>query len=423
MKILLGVTGGIAAYKAAELVRSLQQRGLDVQVAMTGSAEEFIRPLTFAALTGHPVLGSLWQPQAVSSQLASLQLENQPFDIEHITTAQQIDGLVIAPCTANTLAKLANGLADDLISTVYLATQAPVLIAPAMNVNMWNHPATQANLRTLEARGAQIIAPGSGYLACGMTGGGRLAEVETIAGAVTNLSSFRAAGGPASSASSQDLLGETILITAGGTREPIDAVRFIGNRSSGKMGHALAEEAASRGATVILITASPLPAAGCQIIRVSTTEEMLKAVLEALARATVIIKTAAVADFRPVAKAPGKLRRGGNLTLELEPTPDILAEIVSRRTPGTLVVGFAAETANVLANGQKKLHRKGVDALFVNDVSSADVGFDADQNEGYWLTESETTRLPQASKRKLAGVILDRILALKSAARHSAVVA
>jgi len=411
MKILLGVTGGIAAYKAAELVRALQQRGVDVQVAMTAAAEEFVRPLTFAALSGHPVLGSLWQPDSQST--------DSDFDIEHIAIAQQIDALVIAPCTANTLAKLANGLADDLISTVYLATQAPVLIAPAMNVNMWNHAATQANLRTLEVRGAKIIAPGSGYLACGMTGGGRLAEVETIADAVLQL-----AGAPSQSASSievgstppaLDLLGETILITAGGTREPIDAVRFLGNRSSGKMGHALAEEAAARGATVILVTASPLPAEGCQIIRVSTTEEMLNAVVESLPRATVVIKAAAVADFRPVAQAVGKLRRGGNLTLELEPTPDILAEITARKPPGTLVVGFAAETEDILANGSQKLRRKGVDALFVNDVSIPGVGFDADRNEGYWLTESETTRLPQGTKRQLAGLILDRVLALKQA--------
>ena len=409
MKILLGVTGGIAAYKAAELVRSLQQRGVDVQIAMTASAEEFIRPLTFAALSGHPVLGGLWQPDTQSS--------DADFDIEHIAIAQQIDALVIAPCTANTLAKLANGLADDLISTVYLATKAPVLIAPAMNVAMWNHPATQTNLRTLEARGAQIVAPGSGYLACGMTGGGRLAEVETIADAVLKLpgAASRSAASIAvgNMSPTQDLLGETILITAGGTREPIDAVRFIGNRSSGKMGHAVAEQAASRGASVILVTASLLPAGGCEIIRVSTAEEMLHAVVESLPRASIVVKAAAVADFRPVAKAAGKLRRGGNLTLDLEPTPDVLAEIIARKAAGTLVVGFAAETENILANGSQKLRRKGVDALFVNDVSMPGVGFDGDRNEGYWLTESETTRLPQASKRELAGLILDRVLALK----------
>jgi len=395
MKILLGVTGGIAAYKAAELVRSLQQRGVDVQVAMTPAAEEFVRPLTFAALTGHQVLGSLWKPQAESSQ-------NHSFEIEHIAIAQQIDALVIAPATANTLARLANGLADDLISTVYLATEAPVLIAPAMNVNMWNHAATQANIRTLEARGAQIIAPGSGYLACGMTGGGRLAEVEAIADVVV-----------ARFTRTQDLLGETILITAGGTREPIDAVRFLGNRSSGKMGHALAEEAASRGATVILVTASPLAAAGCEILRVTTTDEMLRAVLEHLPRATMVVMAAAVADFRPTAIAPGKLRRGGNLTLELEPTPDILAQVVAHRSPGTLVLGFAAETEDILASGRQKLQRKGVDALFVNDVSNPEEGFDADHNSGFWLTPSDSVELTRDSKRGLAGKILDRARALK----------
>jgi len=394
MRILLGVTGGIAAYKAAELVRLLQQRGIDVQVAMTASAEEFVRPLTFAALTGHPVLGSLWQPPTQS--------DGPGFDIEHITVAQQIDALVIAPCTANTLAKLANGLADDLLSTVYLATRAPVLIAPAMNVNMWNHPATQANLRTLEARGAHIIAPESGYLACGMTGGGRLADVESIAEAVvTRLTK------------TQDLQGETILITAGGTREPIDAVRFLGNRSSGKMGHALAEEAPIRGAEVILVTASPLPAAGCEIIRVSRTEEMLQAVLHHLPRATMVIGAAAVADFRPAAVVPGKLRRGGNLTLELEPTPDILAEVIVRRTPGTRVIAFAAETEDILANGCAKLKRKGADAIFVNDVSVSGQGFDADHNAGLWITDAETVELPLASKRSLAQNILTRAANLK----------
>ena len=394
MRVLLGVTGGIAAYKAAELVRLLQQRGLDVQVAMTASAEEFVRPLTFAALTGHPVLGSLWQPATQSSEPS--------FDIEHVTIAQQIDALVIAPCTANTLAKLANGLADDLLSTVYLATHAAVFIAPAMNVNMWNHPATQANLRSLESRGVHIIAPDSGYLACGMTGGGRLAELETIADAVvTRLTKIR------------DLQNETVLITAGGTREPIDAVRFLGNRSSGKMGHALAEEAASRGAKVILVTASPLPAVGCEIVRVSTTEEMLQAVLEHLPQATMVIGAAAVADFRPVTTAPGKLRRGANLTLELEPTPDILAHVITHRAPGTRVIAFAAETEDILANGRAKLLRKGADALFVNDVSNPAHGFDADHNAGFWITPAEAVELPQSSKRTLAGEILTRALVLK----------
>jgi phosphopantothenoylcysteine decarboxylase/phosphopantothenate--cysteine ligase len=437
MKILLGVTGGIAAYKAAELVRALQQRGIDVQVAMTASAEEFIRPLTFAALTGHPVLGSLWQPDPASSE--------QNFDIEHIAIAQQIDALVIAPATANTLAKLAHGLADDLISTVYLATRAPVLIAPAMNVNMWDHPATQANLRTLEARGALIIPPGAGYLACGMTGAARLPDIETIAEAVfaklttpvvphssrlhrdewaghdlhsetiptSVLSSFRkplglSFRGEAEESAFRSLTGETILITAGGTREPIDQVRFLGNRSSGKMGHALAEEAVARRAKVILITASPLPAPpACQTIRVTTTAEMLAAVRSHLPSATMVIKAAAVADFRPASVVEGKLRRGGRLTLELEPTEDILAEIVARRAPGTFVIGFAAETEDIVANGRAKLIRKSVDALVVNDVSNPQTGFDSDENAGWFLTADSTIELPHSSKRDLARRILD----------------
>jgi phosphopantothenoylcysteine decarboxylase/phosphopantothenate--cysteine ligase len=392
MKVLLGVTGGIAAYKAAELVRALQQRGIDVQVAMTASAEEFVRPLTFAALTGHPVLGSLWQPDPRSSE--------QTFDIEHIAIAQQIDALVIAPATANTLAKLAHGLADDLLSAVYLATRAQVVIAPAMNVNMWDHPATQANLRTLEERGAQIVPPGAGYLACGMTGGGRLAEVETIAEVVLAKLTASVVG--------NELHSETILITAGGTREPIDEVRFLGNRSSGKMGHALAEAAVARGARVILITASPLPAPhSCKTIRVTTTAEMLSAVRSHLPQATMVIKTAAVADFRPASVVQGKLRRGGHLTLELEPTEDILAEIVARRTPGTVVIGFAAETEDVLANGRAKLARKGVDALFVNDVCGPGGAFDSDENAGWFLTPDATVELPRSSKREMAQRILD----------------
>jgi phosphopantothenoylcysteine decarboxylase/phosphopantothenate--cysteine ligase len=389
MKVLLGVTGGIAAYKAAELVRLLQQRGIDVQVAMTASAEEFIRPLTFAALTGHPVMGSLWQPDPAAP--------GGDFAIEHIAIAQQIDALVIAPCTANTLAKLAQGLADDLISTVYLATRAPVILAPAMNVNMWTHPATRANVRTLEARGAHIVPPDSGYLACGMTGGGRLANLETVANAVVATLTRR-----------HDLTHETILITAGGTREPIDAVRFLGNRSSGKMGHALAEEAVARGATVILITASPLPAPpGCETVPVTTAAEMRRAVLDHLPRATVVIKAAAVADFRPTKTIDGKLRRTGPLTLELEPTEDILAEVAARRTPGAVVIGFAAETENVLANARAKLARKGIDALVVNDVSNPEIGFDSDQNAGWWLTPEETIELPQSSKREMSARILD----------------
>jgi phosphopantothenoylcysteine decarboxylase/phosphopantothenate--cysteine ligase len=396
MRVLLGVTGGIAAYKAAELVRALQQRGVEVQVAMTAAAEEFVRPLTFAALTGRPVLGSLWKPDPAGG--------GDDFEIEHIAVAQQIDALAIAPATANTLAKLTHGLADDLLSTVYLATRAPVVIAPAMNVQMWEHPATQSNLRVLETRGARVVAPGAGYLACGMTGGGRLAEVETIAEAVC------ACWG------TDDLRGETILITAGGTREPVDAVRFLGNRSSGKMGHALAEEAIARGARVILVTASQLPApARCEAVQVRTTAEMLGAVLQHLPQATMVVKAAAVADFRTAVAVAGKLRRGGELTLRLEPTEDILAEVVARRVPGTLVIGFAAETEDVLANGRAKLMRKGVDALVVNDVSGPGTAFDSDENSGWFLTPDETVELARTSKRRMAARIFELAMQLRAA--------
>jgi phosphopantothenoylcysteine decarboxylase/phosphopantothenate--cysteine ligase len=414
MKVLLGVTGGIAAYKAVELVRLLQNRGVDVQVAMTSAAEEFVRPLTFAALTGHPVLGSLWQPAYIGHE--------RDFAIEHIAIAQQIDALVVAPCTANMLAKLAHGLADDLLSTVYLATRAPTFLAPAMNVNMWQHPATQANLILLRARGATIVDPDSGYLACGMTGGGRLADLETIADTVSD-GVKKLVDAPSEiklpvQAGVHDFSRETVLITAGGTREPVDAVRFLGNRSSGKMGHALAEAAIARGAQVILITASLLSApSACRRIQVATAEEMLAAVRTHLSSSTMVLKAAAVADFRPSQIASGKLRRGGELTLHLEPTPDILVEIMATRAPGTFVLGFAAETPvvdrDLVANGRAKLHRKGVDALVVNDVSTPATGFDSEENAGFFLTPSSTTELSRAHKLQFAHQILGLALIAK----------
>ncbi len=401
MKVLLGVTGGIAAYKAAELTRLLQAAEVEVQVAMTAAAEEFVRPLTFAALTGKQVLGSLWQPQVQGEA---------EFAIEHIAVAQAIDALVIAPATANSLAKLAHGLADDLLSTVYLATEAPVLVAPAMNVNMWNHPATQANLRVLADRGVEIVPPGAGYLACGMTGSGRLAEVEAIAAAVL-----------ARLARRQDLAGEHVLVTAGGTREAIDPVRFLGNRSSGKMGHALAAAASERGARVTLVTASGLAGPPRQeTVRVNTAAEMRAAVFERLDRATVVIGAAAVADFRMREVAPEKLRRSGRMTLEFEATEDILAEAVERRRPGTLVIAFAAETADLAANARAKLLRKGADAIVVNDVSVAGLGFDSERNAGLWLTRETTEAFEESSKQVMAERILDRVKRLRTATFVSA---
>ena len=321
--------------------------------------------------------------------------------------AQAIDALVIAPATANSLAKLAQGLADDLISTVYLATEAPVIVAPAMNVNMWNHSATRANLSVLEGRGVEIVAPGAGYLACGMTGSGRLAEVEAIAAAVLRRLARR-----------QDLVGEHVLVTAGGTREAIDPVRFLGNRSSGRMGHALATAAAERGARITLVTASGLDGpAGQETVRVNTAAEMREAVLERLDQATVVIGAAAVADFRVREVSPEKLRRSGGMTLELEATEDIIAEVAERRRAGTLVVAFAAETADLAANGRAKLLRKGVDALVANDVSGAGIGFDAERNAGLWLTRERTEELGESSKRVMAERILDRVRILRAAMR------
>ncbi len=370
-KITLGVTGGIAAYKSAELVRALQQHALDVHVVMTRAAEEFVRPLTFAALTGHPVIASLW--------------DEQKHGIDHITEAQTTNLLLVAPATAHTLAKFAHGLADDFLSTLYLATTAPVILAPAMNVNMWNHPATQANIATLRERGNIIIEPDAGYLACGMTGGGRLAELDAITVAVLNL--INRVPTP-----TQDLAGENILITAGGTREPIDPVRYLGNRSSGKMGYALAEAALARGACVTLITApnSLPPPAGpgtnIALINVTTAAEMRDAVLSHLPEATTVIKAAAVSDFRPTHTTAEKIKRDAPLTLDLEPTEDIAHSIVTHRNPGTLVIAFAAETEDILANARAKLARKGADAIVANDVSSPNLGFDSDRNAATFVT-------------------------------------
>ncbi len=396
MKVTVGVCGGVAAYKAAELVRALQRKALDVQVVMTESATRFIQPLTFAALTGHKVITGLWSSDPAGASEASA--------IEHIDAAITTDALVIAPATANRLAKMAHGIADDFLSTLYLATTAPVLAAPAMNVNMWNHPATRANLETLTARGVHIVPPASGELACGMVGAGRLAAEEDIIAGVLGLLLH-----------TNDLAGQTVLVTAGGTREPVDPVRFLGNRSSGKMGYALAETAARRGARVILVSAPTAlqPPSGCELVPVVTTAEMRSAVLARLDQATIVIKAAAVADYRAANLAGQKLKRVGPLVLELEPTEDILAEVVQLRRPGTLVVGFAAETENPVAHGRDKLLRKGVDAIVLNDVSREGIGFDSDRNAVTFLTRDTAIGLPEMQKRELAGRILDEIVALR----------
>jgi phosphopantothenoylcysteine decarboxylase/phosphopantothenate--cysteine ligase len=396
MRVTVGVSGGIAAYKAAELVRALERQTLEVHVVMTEAACKFVQPLTFASLTGHKVITSLWdEPDEASSEMNG---------ISHINEAQWADALVVAPATANILAKFAHGIADDFLSTLYLATQAPVLVAPAMNVNMWEHPATQANLEVLRQRGVRVIEPGTGELACGTVGAGRMAEPDSIAKAVLNLLGRR-----------HDLAGEVVLVTAGGTREALDPVRFIGNRSSGKMGYALAEAAQSRGARVILISGpsalhSP---ARCELIQVTTADEMRQAVLDRMVESTMIVKAAAVADYRPVQVAGQKMKRSGPLTLELAPTEDILAEVVRRRRPGQLIVGFAAETENRMENGRAKLLRKGVDAIVVNDVSHEGVGFDADVNAATFLTTTTSIEMPVMPKRELAERILDEIVTLR----------
>jgi phosphopantothenoylcysteine decarboxylase / phosphopantothenate---cysteine ligase len=395
--ILLGVCGGIAAYKSAELVRALQKQGIDVRVVMTKAAEEFVRPLTFASLTSHKVFIDLWD--------SKVEAEEAGFSIEHITQAQWADLLLIAPATANTMAKFAQGLADDFLSATYLATTAPVVFAPAMNVNMWNHPATQANLRTLQQRGHRIVEPESGYLACGMTGSGRFPEIEAIVESVLGQLQVQ-----------RDLAAETVLITAGGTREPIDPVRFLGNRSSGKMGYALAAAAQRRGARVILVTAPTALATpeGCEIVRVMTTAEMQAAVLAHLPEATAVIKAAAVADFRMKQAAAAKLERKGSLTLELEPTEDIVRSVVEARRPGTLVIAFAAEMGRNLERAREKLLRKGADAIVVNDVAVEGLGFDSDRNAATLLTRVQSIDLPESSKRELAERILDEMLRLRA---------
>ncbi len=389
MKILLGVGGGIAAYKSAELVRLLMQQGHEVQAVMTEAAQEFVRPLTFAALTGRKTLTGLF---AIESA------------IEHIAVAEEHELLVIAPATADLIAKLALGLAGDFLTTLYLAFTGPVVIAPAMNVNMWSHPATQANLETLRRRGHGIVEPEAGYLACGMTGPGRLAEPETIAEAVARALSRR-----------RDLEGETVLITAGPTQEPLDPVRFISNRSSGKMGYALAEAAAARGARVILVS-GPVhlqPPRGVETIGVRTAEEMREKVLENLEPAGIVVKAAAVADFRLSHVPDQKIKKtAARLSLELDPTPDILSE-VGRKKGDRLLIGFAAETENLPREARRKLEAKNCD-MIVGNLVGGETGFESDENEVLLaLRTGETVTLPRASKREIADRIFDEALKLR----------
>ncbi|MGO9127107.1 MAG: bifunctional phosphopantothenoylcysteine decarboxylase/phosphopantothenate--cysteine ligase CoaBC [Terriglobales bacterium] len=395
MKVALGVSGGIAAYKAAEIVRLLQERGIRVQVVMTRAAQEFVRPLTFAALSGEKVITDMFA--------AGNEQPNIDSAVEHIAVAQSIDALLVAPATADLLARFAQGISSDFLSTLYLATTAPVVVAPAMNVNMWNHPATQANLEILRKRGVRVVEPGEGYLACGMTGPGRLAENELIVAAT-----LEALG------ASQELAGETVLITAGPTREKIDPVRYLTNRSSGRMGYALAEAALRRGARVLLVSGPTAltPPGAAEVTRVESAEEMRLAVLRLLPEATIVIKTAAVADYRPKATASQKIKRTGPMALELEPTADILAE-VARHKQSQIVVGFAAETQNALENASKKLATKSLDAIVVNDVSREGVGFDSDRNAVTIITQHEVVEVPETTKWEVAQRVLDQVVGLR----------
>jgi phosphopantothenoylcysteine decarboxylase / phosphopantothenate---cysteine ligase len=399
MKVTVGVSGGIAAYKAAELVRALQRQALDVHVVMTEAAQRFITPLTFASLTGHKVITGLWPSSPGEGDLDS--------SIEHIGEAQTTEALVVAPATANILAKFAHGLADDFLTTLFLATQAPVIVAPAMNVNMWEHPATRANIELLESRGVRIVPPDKGPLACGMIGSGRLAEPEAIVEAVLAQLHGR-----------NDLAGETVLVTAAGTREAIDPVRFLGNRSSGKMGYAVAEEAQRRGARVVLVSGPTAlrPPANCELVSVVSAEDMRRAVLGRLDQATIVIKAAAVADYRPKSVAVQKIKRTGPTSLELEPTADILAELAARKA-NQLIIGFAAETENVLENARKKLAKKQLDAIVVNDVSQKGIGFDSDRNAVTILTPDELIEIPETTKWDVAQRILDLAAKLRHRTR------
>ena len=398
MRIALGVTGGVAAYKAAELVRRLQQEKLDVQVVMTRAAQEFVTPLTFAALTGQKVITDLFS--AVGAAPANVESA-----IEHIAVAQRIDLLLVAPATADILGKFAHGIAEDFLSTLYLATKAPVVVAPAMNVNMWDHPATQENLKLLRARGVHVVDPDEGYLACGMTGAGRLAATETIAKKVCEVLGLR-----------RDFAGQTVLVSAGPTCEDIDPVRFLTNRSSGKMGYALAEAAHRRGAHVVLVSGPSelqIPE-GVDWIPVRATEQMHRTVLERAREAHVAIMAAAVSDYRPASAQDTKIKRGeGRFMLELEPTPDILADL-AREKGNRVLVGFAAETDRVAENARGKLSRKGADMIVANDVTQEGAGFDTDTNiVTLYLRDGREIPQPKMSKLDVANRILDQVLEIQ----------
>jgi phosphopantothenoylcysteine decarboxylase / phosphopantothenate---cysteine ligase len=411
MRILLGVTGCIGAYKAAEILRGLQREGADVQVVMTLHATEFVRPLTFEALSGRPVITGMFDRPDYSR-------------IEHISVARDSDLLLVAPATANIIAKFAHGIADDFLSTVYLSNTNPVLIAPAMNVEMWRHAATQENLAALRARGVEIVDPDEGYQACGEIGVGRLADIEEIVRRAMEI--LRARSQTATvvdnvTGVSRDMTSEHILLTAGPTVEDLDPVRFLTNRSSGKMGYALAEAAHRRGARVTLVSGpTQLDAPhGIEVFRVRSTAQMYEAVMNNLVDATVFIGCAAVSDFRPVNTSKQKIKKQGDkhVTIELEPTEDIIGAVSQEaKGNGLLVAGFAAESEKLLANAESKLRARGLDLIVANDVTRPDTGFDVETN-AVTIIKRDGSRIdvPLASKCDVANRILDEIVALRNA--------
>jgi len=383
--VLIGVTGGIAAYKTCEVVRRLVEAGRDVRCALTPEAERFIGPQLLAALTRRPVLDD--RPALDGSY-------------PHLDAARDAAVVCIAPCTANTLAKLAAGLADNVVTQSALSTPAPLLVAPAMNVRMWEHAATQANVALLRERGVAVVGPAAGALAEGEQGMGRMAEPAEIVAAIEAL--IGRASGP--------LAGLRVLVTAGGTREPLDGVRFLGNRSSGRMGAALAAEASARGAEVVtlLANAGARPESG-SVVEVETTAELEREALARAGWADIVLMAAAVADYRPLQQEAGKRERAGSWSLELEPTGDVLAGLAARRRPGQVLVGFAAESGADIARAEAKRQRKGVDLIVLNDVSRADIGFDAEHNEVVLVSAEGAEHVARAPKREIAAAVLDRV--------------
>ena len=403
MKVLLGVTGCIGAYKAAEILRGLQRRGVQIRVVMTRHATEFVRPLTFEALSGQPVIVEMFDRPNYAT-------------IEHIAVAREADLLLVAPATANVIAKFAHGVADDFLSTVYLSNTNPVLIAPAMNVEMWNHAATQANIKTLRDRGVSFVEPGVGYQACGEVGMGRLAEPEEIVERAFEILRNLQSRGP--EPQSKDFAGEHVMVTAGPTVEDLDPVRFITNRSSGKMGYAMAEAARDRGARVTLISGPvnlPMPD-NVEVVNVRSTREMFDAVMSRLHDVTVFIGSAAVADFRPARRAEQKIKKEGRktFTVELEETEDIIAAVgAAPDRERRVVAGFAAESQSLLEYAERKLREKGLDLIVANDITRADAGFDAETNSATVLKrDGSRVELPLQSKRALADRTLDEIAKL-----------